>query len=245
MAHLRRVLGSPDRQDLIVEEWLGDGYDDDGPFADYVSVEAVARQGTVVPLAVTGKFALADPCRETGNFLPHLLATAEAEEVLRLAVRAAEALGVRSGALHVEVKLTSAGPRIIEVNGRVGGGWIDALYAMVHGRTLTAIAAAVALGRPVTLVPTTAERHGDTFVYAYFVQAPVAARELAGLGDLEGLAALDGVVATGVNRSVGDALDWRTAAWGTCCRCAGWPRAPTRSPRVPERVRDVLELRWA
>ena len=39
-----------------------------------------------------------------------------------LATSAIEALGVDTGCLHTEIKFTPDGPRIIEVNGRVGGG---------------------------------------------------------------------------------------------------------------------------
>ncbi len=245
-AHLHRVLAAAGCPDLIVEEWLGDsGAGGDGPFGEYVSVEAVVRRGTVVPLALTGKFALASPCRETGNFLPHLLPAPEADEVLALAVRAAEALGIRTGALHVEVKLTGSGPRIIEVNGRIGGGAIDTLYAMTHGRTLTSLAAAVALGEPVTLERAAAVRSGDTFVYAYFVQAPMAARTLVGLGNLEELAGMDGVVATGVNRTVGDRLDWRDGSMGYLVSVRGVVDGADALARVPERIRTVLDVDWA
>jgi len=50
-----------------------------------------------------------------------------------------------------------------------------------------------------TLPPTGA------FAYAYVVQAPMQARALDGIGNLEALADRDGVVATMVNRTAGDA----------------------------------------
>ena len=241
--YLRGMLGAGSCPDLIVEEWLADEVGaSHGPFADYVSVEAVARRGIVVPLAVTGKFPLADPCRETGNFLPHHLAPAEAEEVRELAVRAAEALGVTSGALHIEVKLTPDGPRVIEVNGRIGGGGIDALYAMVHGCTITGIAAAVALGEQVDLGVVGDHRPDDRFAYTYFVQAPREARILRGLGNLEELQGLEGVVATGVNRTVGDALDWRDGSMGYLLSVRGTVHGIEALARVPRRGGDVRDV---
>jgi len=243
--HLRTVLAEPGAPDLIVEEWLGAADDgSDGPFADYVSVEAVARHGTIVPLALTGKFALAAPCRETGNFLPHLLDPAVAEQVLEVAVRAGGALGVRSGALHIEVKLTSEGPALIEVNGRIGGGAIDALHASVHGRTLTGVAASVAVGDPVELHRVDVHRSDGPFAYAYFVQAPMSARVLTGLGNLEAVGALDGVVATTVNRTVGDRLDWRDGSMGYLVSVRGVAPSADALAGIPRLVDDVLDASY-
>ncbi|MGD0881333.1 MAG: hypothetical protein ABSB09_07185 [Acidimicrobiales bacterium] len=246
-AYLEGVLGGDGRfdGDVIVEECL----DDITPrplqaFSDYVSVEAVARHGVIVPLAITGKFPLASPFRETGNFLPHHLGADQATEVVGLAEAGARALGVNSGALHIEVKLTPDGPRLIEVNGRIGGGSIDSLYASLHGRSLTEIAAAVALGEEVECgawetVPTDGE-----FVYAYFVQAPVEARVLTGVDRLDRLNALAGVVATTVNRTVGDRLDWRDGSQGYLLSVRGSVEGLEELGRVPERVWSALELSW-
>ena len=243
VGYLRGVLGGRDPGDLLVEEKLpdpvGSGSTD---FAGYVSVEAVAAGGLVVPLAVTGKFPLAPPCRETGNFLPHHLTASAARKVEALAVRGAEALGVTSGALHIEVMLTPDGPRIIEVNGRIGGGGIDTLYAAVHGRSLTAIAAAVAVGEhPDPGTPGTVD---DGYAYTYFVQAPARATRLDGLDGLDRLQALDGVVATSVNRNVGDALDWRDGSQGYLVSVRGRASGLEELGRVPDRVAGSLSISW-
>lgn len=241
--HLRSVDGAGS-VGWIVEEWLGGCRPSVAePFADYVSVEAVGRQGVVVPLAVTGKFPLAEPCRETGNFLPHHLDPDVATAVRDVAVRAAGALGVRSGALHIEVKLTRTGPQVIEVNGRVGGGAIDALFDSVYGYSLTGLAAGVAVGDPVDPVVSEAPRI-DGIAYAYFVQPPCGAGRLAALDGLEGLAAIDGVTATTVNRVVGDELDWRDGSQGYLVSVRGVARDLVDLTGVPERVRDLLDVSY-
>ncbi len=217
LAGLQRVAG-PDGtlpEDLIVEEWLdGDpGQTADG-LADYVSVEAMAVGGRVTPLAITGKFPLAAPCRETGNFLPHNLDGPAAAAVRDLAVAAPGALGVRTGALHIEIKLTPDGPRVIEVNGRVAGGAIDRLLADELGTTLTRLAAAAAVGRPIAVEAFVPRAEAGPFRAAWFLQAPAGARRLAAAGGLERLAAHPWVDATTWNRTVGDALDWRDGSQG-------------------------------
>ena len=245
------------RVDLIVEEWLEDaGAPGASPFASYVSVEAVACRGVIVPLAITGKFPLAPPCRETGNFLPHHLPPDEAEAVLVLAVRAAQALNVTSGALHIEIKMTPDGPRIIEVNGRIGGGGIDTLFASRHGRSLTEIAAAIAVGRPVDLEPVGQggrngpdDRDGGceqkgAFDYAFFVQPPAQARVLTALDNLESLNELDGVEESRVNRTIGDTLHWRDGSQGYVLSVRGSVDGLVELGKVPERIGSALTIGW-
>ena len=236
------------RVDLIAEEWLEDaGAPGASPFASYVSVEAVASRGAIVPLAITGKFPLAPPCRETGNFLPHHLPPDEAEAVLELAVRAAQALNVTSGPLHIEIKITPDGPRIIEVNGRIGGGGIDTLFATRHGQSLTEIAAAIAMGRPVKLEPVGPggrDGRNRTFDYAFFVQPPVQARVLTALDNLESLNELDGVEESRVNRTIGDTLHWRDGSQGYVLSVRGSVDGLVELGKVPERIGSALTIGW-
>ncbi len=111
------------REPLLVLESLlvGERWHQDERFGDHASVESLVFDGEITHLAVSDKTPLARPFRETGHLLPSILDD-ERQEVLREAASAAiRALGLRHGATHIEFKLTSAGPRVIEVNGRLGG----------------------------------------------------------------------------------------------------------------------------
>ncbi|WP_166556152.1 acetyl-CoA carboxylase biotin carboxylase subunit family protein [Mycolicibacterium sp. CBMA 226] len=133
----------------IIEELLGDFPPRDrGGFGDYVSVEVVVDDGVPSVLAITGRMPLAEPFRETGAFLPSSLCPAERSDVAAVAVKAALALGVHCGCLHIEIKLTAAGPQIIEVNGRLPGGGITDLVATQVGVDLFECALNSAAGRP-------------------------------------------------------------------------------------------------
>jgi hypothetical protein len=121
---------------FVVETYLAGV--DRAPLGDYVSVEALVADGVVTTIGVTGKLALLPPFREAGQFWPSHLDEGEAEQVRRLATRAVEALGVERGLTHTEIKLTPAGPRVIEVNGRLGG-HIDELYGRACGLDLLAL----------------------------------------------------------------------------------------------------------
>jgi hypothetical protein len=85
-----------------------------------VSVESIVREGVIEHFMVTGRFPFAPPFRETGLFLPSDLGLAERDSVTSLATAAAAAMKVRHGFLHTEIKMTPAGPRIVQVNGRLG-----------------------------------------------------------------------------------------------------------------------------
>jgi biotin carboxylase len=171
---------------LLLEEYLqGAGA---GPFADHVSVESAVVAGQVTHWAVTGKFPLAPPFREMGHFWPAPLAAPVRQAVLDLAARAVEALGVRTGITHTEVKLTPAGPRLIEVNGRLGG-FQDSLGRLAGGLDPVALAARLALGGPApdTWVPQ------DRVVYVRAVPTPVAGGLLTGVQGIGETLALPGV----------------------------------------------------
>ena len=132
---------------FVLEEFLSGR--DEGEFGDYVSVESIVVDGDPFTLGVTGKFPLLTPFREQGQFVPTHLPAAECDEVARLASAAVQALGVRRGLVHTEIKLTSGGPRIIEVNGRIGG-FIGELYQRATGQDLLELGIAVACGQSVS-----------------------------------------------------------------------------------------------
>ncbi|MFD6492101.1 ATP-grasp domain-containing protein [Streptomyces sp. NPDC060188] len=187
-AHLLTAPASEGGEDaLVLEEYLeGAGA---GPFGDHVSVESAVLDGRVTHWAVTGKFPLAPPFREVGHFWPAPVTGAERDAVLALAANAVEALGVRTGITHTEVKLTQDGPRLIEVNGRLGG-FQSGLGRLAGGLDPVLLAAQVALGPPLpaTWVP------DDRVTYARALPTPAEGGLLtgvSGVGEVRGLPGVD------------------------------------------------------
>ncbi|AXE80805.1 ATP-grasp domain-containing protein [Streptomyces atratus] len=134
----------PEGSGVLVEEYLS------GP---EISVECVTQHGVTTALAVTRKeVAFAPYFEEVGH-------TVDADdpllpEVAPVAVRAVRALGVTDGVQHVEMRLTASGPRIIEVNSRIGGDLIGQLVRLATGLDLPRIAADIACGQIPDLTPT-------------------------------------------------------------------------------------------
>ncbi|HJQ01818.1 MAG TPA: ATP-grasp domain-containing protein [Jatrophihabitans sp.] len=161
----------PAERRLLLEQYLtGDSQHRHG---DYVSVESLVHQGEAQHLAVTGKFRQLSNFREVGDFWPAMLSPQATADVERLVSAALGALGVRTGFTHTEVKLTSGGPHIIEVNGRLGGD-VHALARAAYGIDVVAMAGRNALGLPVELPSRTLSR----VFYNVSAIAPLSARRL-------------------------------------------------------------------
>ncbi|MFG2526392.1 ATP-grasp domain-containing protein [Streptomyces sp. NPDC048516] len=114
-----------------------------------VSVEAVSHAGAVHVVGVTDKSIGGAPAFiETGHMFPAALTAAGTEAAEQTALAALTALGLTDGVVaHTEIKLTSDGPRVVEVNPRPAGNRITELIRHVTGIDLAAAFVDVALGR--------------------------------------------------------------------------------------------------
>ncbi len=205
LSDLLKALG-PSRPEMVLEGYIADDpARSDEPFARYVSVESLVAGGTISHLALTGRFPLAENFRETGFFIPARVSEAERESALNLATAAIEAIGVRSGCLHTEVKFTPDGPRIIEVNGRVGGG-VPEMLERAAGIRLIDLTLRVALGEEVRVDgPVATESIG----YRFFLQPPAVSATVAAIEGINRVSDWPGVDAISVHQGPGSDLDWR------------------------------------
>jgi biotin carboxylase len=228
------------REEYVLEEYLADaGTVGDDAFGDYVSIESAVAAGEPRHLAVTGKFALDPPYRETGNFMPSGLASADEAAVLALADDAVRALGVRYGSLHTEIKLTPDGPRVIESNARVGGGGIENIFGMAYGHSLQRFFAMTVLGIE---LPAAVERVSDRVAFQFFVQPPLTAQRLARIDGLDAVDALPGVEQIAFRVQVGDPVDWHAGSNGYVASIRGWAvdREALRDTRA--QILETLQL---
>ncbi len=111
---------------------------------------------------VTGNGALAEPATTAG---------------FDLACRAVEAAGMDRTVAHVEVKVTPAGPRIIELNARPGGDIASRVVELARNVRLGSLLASAALGRPPESHPVHERSAGVRFLY------PTGRQRFAGLAD--------------------------------------------------------------
>jgi biotin carboxylase len=205
LARLLEALG-PHRPDMVLEGYLADDPDRvDETYAAYVSVESVVAGGEISHLALTGRFPLAENFRETGFFIPAALGDSEREAALLLATAAIEALEIRTGCLHTEVKFTPDGPRIIEVNGRVGGG-VPEMLDRAAGVLLLELTLRVSLGEGIRIDgPVATERIG----YRFFLQPPAVSATVATIEGVNRVSDHPGVDTISVHQGPGADLDWK------------------------------------
>lgn len=111
--------------DLLLEEYL-DGVEFD--------VDLLMHDGKCVFSSVSQNWPTAEPSfQETGLHCPADHDRREVRRLVDLCVQTVQQFGLRRGVLHVEAKSTSRGPRIIEVNARMGGGRIHEIVETVWG----------------------------------------------------------------------------------------------------------------
>lgn len=249
-AALMRILSewpeasSGTRADLILEEKFPDGWPRAAqPYADYVTVESVASRGRISHVAVTGRMPMVDPFRQTGSFIPTNLPPDLVQTITTEAGRAIAALGATVGIFHTEVKMTPQGPRVVEVNGRVGGGGVPEILALVADHSMLNLAGRVALGQEVffeSLVPC------SELGYYYRYQAPLGACRLTRLDRVSDVGHLPGVRELFVNRRPGDRVDdWRNGSAGFLFSILGTADDHATLWRRIQKVHEVAQVEYA
>lgn len=97
---------------------------------------------------------------EVGHDYPAELSAPNRTGLERAALSAVNALGVVWGPVHIELRLTEQGPRIIEVNPRLAGGYIPELVRLASGVDLIAQTIRAVTGNRPVLEPL-ANRHAS------------------------------------------------------------------------------------
>lgn len=181
-------LGLPPQDAVLVEEYLtGDEY----------SVETFDRQ----VVGVTRKHLGPEPYFvETGHDFPAPLPEPARAALGDAALAALAGLGLLRGPAHVELRRTTTGPRIVEVNPRLAGGMIPRMVQEATGIDLIGQTVAAVAGRAGPLAPTRDRAAAIRFLVA---DAPGRLVEVAGLAEAR---RVPGVVLVGLTRQPGDEL---------------------------------------
>ncbi len=191
---------------MILETYLVGPDQPVSRFDPIVSVESFVHGEAVHHFALTGRLAFAEPFRETGLVLPSDLSPGNTEAAVVAATAAISALGVRHGCLHTELKFTPEGPRIIEVNGRMGGGIPQLVKLAGGGHPVLKVAMELALGRTEALrLPIRYSRIG----WERTVVAPVSADRVESIAGLDALRDVPGLEQITINRRAGEQVNWR------------------------------------
>ncbi|MEV0173225.1 ATP-grasp domain-containing protein [Streptomyces sp. NPDC050803] len=146
------------RGDVLVERRL------DGP---QVAAETVVLEsGDVQIVAITRTTLGPPPARQAVRHCVYAHDALLHNRLLRQTVaRAVEALGITLGVLHIEMTLTSRGPRITDISAHLADDLIPLLVKRATGVNLPRIAADLAVGRLPNLAPTRQRAAAVHFAY--------------------------------------------------------------------------------
>lgn len=127
---------------------LVEGYLDGGR---EVSVELLIRDGAAHVVCLFDKPKLLDGTyfEESIYVTPTRLDPPLVEQISDLAVRACTALGLKTGAAHCEVRLTSSGPKVLEIAARVIGGACSRVFRGALGEDIHPYVVRLALGEEI------------------------------------------------------------------------------------------------
>ncbi|MER6546715.1 pyridoxal-phosphate dependent enzyme [Streptomyces sp. NPDC001250] len=185
--------------EVLVEEFV------QGP---EFSVETLFVDGALHLVGITRKSVSPPPSFvELRHAFPAPLdeaASSEVEQVVRAAI---EAIGLRHGACHTELRLTPAGPTIIEINARLAGGMIPELIRLAGGPDLLTQQLRAAAGMAVELPQGTLNPTGVAFLTSSMEG------RLASLNGIEAARQLAGVAEVRISRRPGDPVKPATDAY--------------------------------
>lgn len=123
---------------VLVEEYVS---------GEEISIDCAVADGTVTPLFLARKISGYPPYfEETGHSVDAADPLLTDPALLDLLDGAHRAVGYDRGVTHTEVRLTSSGPKIIEINSRLGGDLIPRVAFVASGIDAGAAAVRVAVG---------------------------------------------------------------------------------------------------
>ena len=119
---------------------------------DELCVETLSRRGRTTILGMSGKTLSRPPLfLELGSFTPPEVAPEQQRDVIRYVRSVLAAIGHSHGLAHVEVRLSPAGPALIEVNPRMGGDYLSELYEHTTGIDIAGLEVQLAVGADLEL----------------------------------------------------------------------------------------------
>jgi biotin carboxylase len=178
--------GLPLPEEVLIEEYL---------IGPEFSVEILGQAA----LGITRKYVSPEPFFvELGHDFPAGLSREIAEDMITVAQSGLRSLGLGWGPAHVEMRLTSDGPTIIEINPRLAGGFVPEIVRLALGIDVIRETIKLVAGEPVDVRPS----HHSSASIRFFT--PVENGVITAIQGVEEAAAMQGIVDIQTYRRVGD-----------------------------------------
>lgn len=152
-----RLDGAGTADTVLIEEFV------QGP---ELSIDSTVVDGVATPVCVARKRLGPQPYfEEVGHLVTAWRHEPWADAVTALVQDAHRAVGVDFGVTHTELRIGADGPRLIELNGRLGGDLIPHLHQLATGVDLARAAAEIAFERTPDLTPARERSAEIRFLY--------------------------------------------------------------------------------
>ena len=187
---IRSVVAAAGRlsaEPLLVEEYISGAE---------LSIDGLLADGDLTPTAIFDKPAMTDgpTFEETLLVTPSRLPGQVLAAAVRTAGDAARALGLRTGPVHAELRVTAAGPAMLELAARSIGGLCARALRFPGGKSLEELILANALGEPVPARGPQTPRPSGVFMLP--VPRAGVLRAVEGRADAEAVPGITGVTIT-------------------------------------------------
>ncbi|EMR06572.1 Alanine-anticapsin ligase BacD [Bhargavaea cecembensis DSE10] len=178
-------------KEVIVEEFM---------IGPEISVETISMNGHVSVLAITDKVTTGAPnFVEVGHSQPSILSIEIIKKVEEISKASIKALGIYNGPAHIEIIITSEGPKIVEVGARLGGDNISThLVPLSTGIDIVKATIDISLGNQPKLTFT--KNGGAAIKYFY----PKDTGTLKGIYNLNKARMIEGIKQITVTKKKGD-----------------------------------------
>lgn len=144
---------------ILLEEYM------DGP---EVSVEGIIQNKKLKIIAITDKNITEKPYFvEIGHSEPSMIDNETKDKIKKITELAVGAIGINNGVCHTELKITSQGPKVVEVAARLGGDNITSkLVPISTGVDIVKASVMLALGKSIEVNNIYSKGSAIRFIYA-------------------------------------------------------------------------------
>lgn len=168
---------------------------------DEFSVETMSVHGVCHVIQITDKLTSGVPYFvEMGHTQPSIYAEEVKIKIADVAKAGIKALGINHGPSHTEIKLTSSGPKIVEIGARLGGGCITThLVPLSTGVNMVEANIRIALGEE----PDLCKKYDKGAAIRFLQPLPGIIMSVKGIDEIR---KISGVIEVGFLKNVGDVV---------------------------------------
>lgn len=165
--------------EFIMEEYL---------LGPEISVEAFSFLGKHNVIGITDKL-IQERFVEIGHSMPSKIREDTKFQIIELVTSFLDAIGLKNGPSHTEIKLTPKGPRIVESHNRIGGDKIGDLVYIAHGIDLVSLTLEWCVFASKSSMPLTNLTKGVAI--RFFIPKEGVVKQISGLDKMKGNSSLE------------------------------------------------------